>query len=365
MLGGTTLRNWIRLLHENPGIGGKPLYRRRIFNIWWQTVLQTPLRILEELLFRDRIERTPIRRPPIFIVGHWRSGTSHLHRLLAQDPNLGYISAFQVYCPHIFLGSAWFLKPFVRRYVPDKRVMDNMEYSLEYPEEDELALGNTICFTYYHGFSFPQNMKTYFLKSIFEGISVDELGQWKRAYLRLLKKLTYSCHGKRLVLKNPLHAARIDTLLGMFPDAKFIHIHRNPYIVYASTKHWLKKLVIGQQLQDITDEEIAENIAYVYKNLMQAYFNSVDHIPTGNFVEVRFEDLERDALGTVKEIYAKLHLAGFEEAKGYFREYIRSQKGYQKNHYLLDQETLTNISSSWKFTIERWRYTIPEEIQQQ
>ena len=56
----------------------------------------------------------------------------------------------------------------------------------------------------------------------------------------------------------------------------------------------------------------------------------MDEIPSQNLVDVRFEDLEHNALGTMKKIYTQLHLTRLEDVEGYFRDYIRSQKGYQK-----------------------------------
>jgi len=39
---------------------------------------------------------------------------------------------------------------------------------------------------------------------------------------------------KRLLLKSPVHTARIKLLLKLFPDAQFVYIHRNPYDVFRS-----------------------------------------------------------------------------------------------------------------------------------
>ncbi len=51
----------------------------------------------------------------------------------------------------------------------------------------------------------------------------------------MLRKLTVR-HGseKRLVIKSPVHTARVALLLKLFPDAQFIYIHRNPYEVFQS-----------------------------------------------------------------------------------------------------------------------------------
>ena len=51
------------------------------------------------------IEATPCR-PPLFVLGHWRSGTTHLHNLLAQDiDQFAYANTYQVINPHTFLAT--------------------------------------------------------------------------------------------------------------------------------------------------------------------------------------------------------------------------------------------------------------------
>ncbi|EWM20489.1 hypothetical protein Naga_100382g4 [Nannochloropsis gaditana] len=58
----------------------------------------------EEKYSVEQIEEVPILHPPIFIIGHYRSGTSLLHELLNNDERLVAPTAFQCYVPRIFLG---------------------------------------------------------------------------------------------------------------------------------------------------------------------------------------------------------------------------------------------------------------------
>ena len=87
------------------------------------------------------------------------------------------------------------------------------------------------------GYLFPQKINHYLEKYVlFENISCDEIQDWKNSYLYLLKKLSIANKSRQLVLKNPPNTARIKMLLSLFPNAKFIYIHRNPFEVYASNK---------------------------------------------------------------------------------------------------------------------------------
>src|SRR5687768_18104609 len=50
----------------------------------------------------------------------------------------------------------------------------------------------------------------------------------------------------RSILKSPPHTCRVPTLLRLFPDARFVHIVRDPYAVYPSTLH-LWRILAGDR----------------------------------------------------------------------------------------------------------------------
>ena len=146
----------------------------------------------------------------------------------------------------------------------------------------------------------------------------------------------------------------------MYPDAKFIHIYRNPYIVYLSTKTLYKKAVSIFYLQKLSEEEEERLIFSIYKEMMRDYFAQVALIPKENFVEVRFEDLEKDPMAEMRKVYNAIDLSGFEAAAPNIQAYLNSLGTYKKNKYNLDKTTIQKIESHWKFTIDRWGYEVPE-----
>ena len=77
----------------------------------------------------EEIEATPIQYPPIFIIGHWRSGTTHLHNLMGVDENLACPTAYQALFPHHFLFSQAGGIVF-NLLAPNKRPMDNVAFPL-------------------------------------------------------------------------------------------------------------------------------------------------------------------------------------------------------------------------------------------
>lgn len=359
-LAGGDFINWIKLLLENGGIDRK--YIMRAFKVSLVSLLGIPFRIFENAKFGQKIEDIEIEYPPIFIIGHWRSGTTYLHKLMTLDKNLGYVTNFQTFLPEIFLGSQEVWKPIFQRLLPEKRPVDNVTYSLDSPEEEEYALGNMSPYCFYHGWFFPKNMKKFFNKfALFDGVSEQVKTEWKIIYVKFLKKVTYSVNGKRLVIKNPANTARIKILLEIFPDAKFIHIYRNPYVVYASTKHFYQNILPYYAFQDISEEEIEENIITFYQKLMQAFLNLKNTIPPENFAEIKYEDFEKNEIEEMRKIYNKFNFSGFEEAENDLKNYIFAQGNYKKNRFVINEKTIQKIGKHWKFAIEKWQYSVPED----
>jgi len=79
-----------------------------------------------------------------------------------------------------------------------------------------------------------------------------------------------------------------------------------------------------------------------------------------DFVEVRYEDLDQSPLAQIENIYDRLALGDFPGTSRYFSEYLDSVRGYRKNVFEADTETLASIERHWLPQIERWGYQRPE-----
>lgn len=356
-LAGSSFTNWIGLLIENRGVDFQ--YIPRAIYISFMSFISIPNRIFENILFGEKIKNVRIDQPPIFIIGHWRSGTTYCHNVLSQDPNLGYVSSLQAWTPGIFLGSRPIAQFVLGSNLPKTRPMDNIRLSTDSPQEEEYALGNMSPYCFYHGWYFPRNMKEYFRKFVlFEDPYHEVQDKWKKVYLKILKQATLNMEGKRLAIKNPTNTARINLLLEMFPNAKFIHIYRNPCHVYASTKKMYQNLLRLFSLQHISSQEIEKNIISFYRQTMQKYLAEKEKIPESNLIEIKYEDFELDPIKYMKEIYEKFDIPNFVEAKPYFESYIQSQQKYQKNNYVLDEEILQKVNKNWGFALEEFNYKV-------
>ena len=357
---GISLSHWMKLMLMN---GSIPLrYYPRILTAGIIGTFGSPFRFYESRRLDKKINQIEISKPPVFILGHWRTGTTHLHNLLCQNPRFGWVTMLQAAFPRSFMSTNVF-KNLMKKIIPKTRPMDNMKMGVFEAQEEEMALGNLFPYSFYNAFYFPLKMKEHYYKFIrFRSISNKILTQWKKVYYNLLQKTTLYMNGKRLILKNPANTARIQYLLELFPDAKFIHIYRNPYVVYASTRNFYKKAIEGFMLQKISDSQIEENVFWLYKQMMKCYFDERKLIPSENLVEVKFENLEQNPIQHLESIFTRLKLKNFERIRSKFRSYIEGIKNYKKNKYKLNDATIEKIYDQWGFTIEKWDYEVPTEL---
>jgi hypothetical protein len=195
---------------------------------------------------------------------------------------------------------------------------------------------------------------------LFENVAEEVTERWKKIYLHFLKKMTFSSKGKRLLLKNPSNTARIKELLELFPDAKFIHVCRNPYVVYSSTMNWLDKEMTTTALQKVDEAAIRENALINYEKLMHKYLEDRHLIPEENLLEMRFEDFEADPIAETQKIYKQFALDFDEQTQERMHAYMASVAGYKKNKYRLDRKMRQEIARRWGFVIKRWNYQPPQ-----
>lgn len=354
-----SFRSWVKLLWDNKDIDRKFIPRALVVTL--STFLTSPLRLYESVRYGRIVKNTAIHPAPIFIVGHWRTGTTHLHNLLCQDKSLGYVSVFQVTAPGLCLVGEKVIKgPFdkIAKRLHPTREIDNIPLSMDNPEEEDVAIHNVSHYSYLHMYTFPRRARYFFERYItfFSDLPESILAEWKEIYLTILRKGTLRCGGRRLVIKNCADSARIRALLDLFPDARFIHIYRNPYHVFRSTLFLYRTVVPRAQLQEISPDEIEAWVVRFYSQLMQRFLADKALIPAGNLVEVKYEDLEKAPLAQLRKVYETLSLPGFAEAEPAFRAYLDSIAGYQKNPQEIADDVITKVNQHWEFALDEWGY---------
>jgi hypothetical protein len=309
----------------------------------------------EDHLYGQAIARSEIQ-PPLFILGHWRSGTTLLHRLLALNKAFGYLNLYQAYFPSSFLTTEARYSKLFNVMLPENRESDAMDVSYGMPVEEERALSALTGYSFRLETAFPRNAARYERYITFREAPAIEQERWKTAFKWLLRKLTLRM-GRPLVLKSPANTARIKMLLQMFPEARFVHIHRNPYDVFQSTRHHMK--IAGQfdRLQRARPENLTDTVLRRYQTVHASFFEERELIPPGRLYEVSFEDLEKDPLGEVQKIHWALELPLTVSTKERVEAHISSLVSYRKNVYPpLSSSIRDKIKNSWRRCFEEWGY---------
>jgi omega-hydroxy-beta-dihydromenaquinone-9 sulfotransferase len=145
-------------------------------------------------------------------------------------------------------------------------------------------------------------------------------------------------------------------LLELFPDAKFVHIHRSPYEVYASTRNLHRRITAFTTLQSLNDSAGSDTVYALYEEMMRQFLDDRRLIPPGNLAEVRFDDLERDPLGEMSRLYRELSLPSFAQAEPLLRRYVASQTSYRKNGFMLSEAEREQVARKWTFAFTELGY---------
>lgn len=339
---------WIRLLAEN-GFRVHPRYWHRALAVTGTSLVNSVLKRIESRAYGEAVEAAPPGPPPLFVLGHWRNGTTHLQYLLAKDASLfTFPTTFQAFGPHAFLLTEKRLGPLLAPLLPKKRPMDDMALSVGSPAEDEFALALATGFSPYIGVSFPRNRRNYARYLTFAGVERPDVEAWQAAFRAFVKKLAYRAPGRHPVLKSPAHTCRIPLLQETFPGARYVHIQRDPYEVFLSSRHIIATLFPYMFLQRPDLEEVDEDILQRYVEVNDAYLAHRKLIPPGDLHEMRYEDLVADPQGELEKLYAALRYPGWERARPIFAAYLAGLSGYRRNAFRpLDPETRGLVRNRW------------------
>jgi len=209
-----------------------------------------------------------------------------LHEILARDERFGYPNSYQVSFPHTFLSTEKFSARLMAPFVPGHRPMDGMELKFSSPQEDEFAICASTLRSPCLGWVFPRQKHEFARYLTLESLAVEELAEWRNTFLWFLKKVQFR-QDRPLVLKSPPHTARIRHLLKWFPDAKFVHIRRDPYRVIQSSLHTFRILHGWHTLQHSSLEDLETWTLQQYTEMHHAFFEQEAGIPKAAFMKSR------------------------------------------------------------------------------
>jgi hypothetical protein len=356
---GMTFRAWRRLLKSG---------HFRIAPIRWGMALivtilamafNSPCAALQKIRYGARIRKTKLADAPIFIVGHWRSGTTLLHEYMIRDPRFTFADTYACFAPEHFILSRNSLRPLAAILMPKKRPIDNMEAGFDRPQEDEFALTSMGLPSPYRNLIFPNNKPHIDLEYLtLRDVPNEKRTEWLDGLEIFLKSLTFLAPDKRIILKSPPHTGRIRTILERFPEAKFVHIHRNPYSIFPSTYNLWMRLSKDEGAQRPKGVGMEDYIFNSLNTMYDAFEADLELLKPNQFCNIGYKELTASPVETLEKIYQTLELGEFDSTKSIFEEFAATQRSYQKNQFEMSPEIKEQIAIRWRRYFERYGYTI-------
>ncbi len=313
------------------------------------------LAMIQRVAMNKRIHATQLTAPPIFIIGHWRSGTTLMHELLTLDHQFAFPNNFDAFSPNHLLISRPVLEPLINLLLPGKRPMDAMAMDARSPQEDDFALISLGAPTLYRKIAFPNQR---FLQPAGDSQNSDPKSTTIHdAMVYFLQVLTARYH-RRLVLKSPPHTSRLRELAEWFPGAKFIHLARHPYQVVPSTIKLWRALdwTQGFEIPRYTDAQLQKYIFDEQAHMYEAYESQVKQIPAEDLIEIRFEDLIANPVAITQMVYDKFALENFDQLRPAIENYFSEAHAVKPTLGTQDVEVQQQIAQHWQSYFKRFGY---------
>ena len=313
--------------------------------------LNVVCRLLDEVLFPGY--RSVTVRPPVIIVATPRSGTTYLHGLMACDrKNFACFKLYQTLLPSVTIyriidrianldhriGGP--IASLLRRM--DRRLFGGWErihpMGLAGPEEDE----GLFLFT----FATPA---IYMLFPFFREVAAlrfaDRLPDWKRraigAYYRnSVKRFIYATGGdtRILLLKSVLFNSRMKIVMDAFPGARIVYLVRSPYEAIPSFVSMFTAFWKVHSPDIPRDSETAREWAELAMEYYRYFHDNRRHLDASNVIEVRYDDLIGDPIGTIGGIYSRFKMDMAPEARDRMAAEAGKTGGFRSAHdYSLEE----------------------------
>lgn len=357
-LQGACAGDWFGALASNH-FAVDPVYWPRAAFMSLTSVANSAMARIEDARWGEAIDAAPVRAP-LFVLGHHRSGTTHLWNLLSLNATFAYPNVPQSVFPHTFLSFERIAGRAADHLAMRRRPQDNVRIDPQGPSGEEKALCAASFCSIQMAQHFPRRRERYLRFLTMREASHAERRRWGEAFHRFARKLVVRYGAdKTLVFRAPDHTAKIALIREVFPDARFVHIHRDPYQVFSSTR-WLE--AVSQPMfafQRPTSDYLTEFVLWRYRTMYDAFFDDVRSLPAHCFSEVGFDELLQDPLGVVRRIHHDLALPGLAQAEPAMQAHLDHLSGYRRNRYHeLEPDLRERVGREWRPSFERWGYAI-------
>lgn len=269
----------------------------------------------------------------IIVTGYFRSGTTHLHNLLAVHPDVVVPKWVQAMSPQGFWLSwallRWALVPFL----PNTRPQDDVAFGPDWPAEDDFAHNNwALASSLPARLILPGKLDRFFGFHDLEGLSTRQLHCWERVCCAFVWKVLAGKRHKTLVLKTPSHTARVRHLEAIFDSrVRFVHIARQSSAVVRSNVAMHRRLE-GQTLCQLPDDATTrERVIEEYVATEKRFAEDVAAmglVEQGRAIRLRYEDLVADPIGQYEQVCQAMGLRWDDQVRLRLERYLQAVGTY-------------------------------------
>jgi hypothetical protein len=331
-----------------------PVFQKKWLLTKFVSIISTGLGYVDRIVWDKKNTKETVN--PLFIIGHWRSGTTLLHNAICQSGDVSYTSTYQGVFPNNLFFLKWLFKSIMRLLMPKERPGDGIALNINYPQEEEIALGNEIAYSFYYWFYFPRHTMEFAEKFLLGNAEEQKRDLWRKNYKRFVKRSEANRKGRFYVSKNPPNTFRIEELLEMYPSAKFVFIHRDPYDVFLSCRRFFWETIKGIQLQEISKTDFDTNTLQVYKMMMEKYKETKHTIPKDQLFELSYNELIENPMDEIRNINKVLNL-GFDENKlSLVSKYIDKRRDHKVKKYEYNVEDIQLVNAHWTSLLDELNY---------
>ena len=300
--------------------------------------------MLDKILFPG-FQRVVIKKP-IFIIGHPRSGTTFLHRLIAEDDFVEF-KLWEILVPS--LTGRKILRPLIDKIIKTKKNIlfpaeVGHKMGLDDVEEEELLFSH-ILNTQFLTLLSPIGFSDWdFAELVFNDLQPEEVREKSMIFFRgCLQRQAFYLRKTQVVSKLNYSGMRLRSLFHEFPDARIIYLIRSP--LETQTSHmslhrnmfdhlWgLDKLRNKSMLSIYYQRRYKHNVAFY--NYLESLFEK-GSIPLNQILVLNYNDLRKDPGTAVQQIFSFININPSKQLKQKIQSQLESQKGYQAKHHNID-----------------------------
>lgn len=277
---------------------------------------------------------------PVFLIGLHRTGSTYAHNLLGQHPGLCAPAGWEFVYPVTPPGRdeagliAECRAAIIAVFERDPRFRAIHDMDALAPDECRWLLNNEFC-------DLTEATIEYHVPDFTRWLLAADLGAAYRGHRRQLRHILWrKPRAGRLLLKNPGHIWHLPELMEAYPDARLVVLHRDPMQAIASAGS-LSTVSRSRTSDRVEPADIGRERSELTRAALRrlAQFRAAGTAPTGQLLDIRYEELRRDPVNVAARVYDFLGLPATASVRTAVRDYAEAnpQHQYGPHRYRLDR----------------------------